>query len=144
MQLPRWTWLLLLASCTLLSASVVVARSESALTTEAAYQFVKTADRFAIGGIGVAGTISRDEKAFRQLLQQPDALGRCQRLLSEATPAGQFYALLGLRLLDQAAFRAALPRYKDSMAEIPTIRGCIVMSMRAAELARQIEKGDLR
>ncbi len=109
-----------------------------------AYTAVKSAETFALGGIGVAGTISQQEIAFRQLLKEPEPLARCQRLLTEATPAGQIYALLGLRLLDAKAFAAAVPHYLASQAAIPTIRGCIMMKMPAAKLATEIQKGDLK
>lgn len=109
-----------------------------------AYSTVKTAERFSVGGVGYAGIPSRQETAFRQLLKQPEALVQCQKLLTEATPAGQLYGLLGLRLLDQQAFQAALPRYKDAKTDILTMSGCIVMHTTAAKLARQIEKGELK
>ncbi len=109
-----------------------------------AYKTVKTAERFTVGGVGFAGIPSRQETAFRQLLELPEPVVRCQKLLTEATPAGQLYGLLGLRLLDQEAFRAALPRYKNAKTDIPTMRGCIVMDITAAALATQIEKGELK
>ena len=105
---------------------------------------MKTAERFSIGGVGVAGIRAKPEVAFRQLLKEPDAAARCQRLLNEATPAGQFYGLLGLRLLDDDAFRAALPRYRDSKEAIPSIAGCILMQTPASEIARRIEKGEVK
>lgn len=108
------------------------------------YDTVKSAERFTIGGVGIAGIPSRQETVFRQLLKQPEPLARCQKLITEATAAGQFYGLLGLRLLDQQAFQTALPRYKDSKTDIPTISGCIVMHTTAAKLAKQIEKGELK
>jgi hypothetical protein len=109
-----------------------------------AYEVVKSAERFSIGGVGYAGTRAKPDLALRQLLKEPDAPARCRKLLTEATPAGQFYALLGLHLLDDAAFRTALPRYRDSKESIPSMYGCIVMQTPARVLARKIEKGELK
>ena len=109
------------------------------------YETVRTAEGFTIGGVGFAGTPSIMEKAFRQLLKEPNALVKCKKLLNDATPSGQLYGLLGLRLLnDQQAFRTALPLYKNSRAIIPTMRGCIAGRTTAAEVAKQIEKGELK
>ena len=119
-------------------------REGTAEIAKHAYDIVKTAEQFTVGGVGFAGRPSRQEMAFRQLLKQPEPVSRCKKLLTEATPAGQLYALLGLRLLDQPAFQTALPRYKDSKTEIPTMSGCIVMRTTAAKVAKEIEKGELK
>ena len=81
-----------------------------------AYDTVKTAGMFTVGGVGYAGTRTPSELAFRELLKQPEPLVHCKKLLEEGTPAGQMYGLLGLHLLDQDAFQAVLPRYKDTKA----------------------------
>lgn len=104
-----------------------------------AYDVLKTAHWFTVGGVGIAGTHSSEELAFREFLKQPEPVARCKTLLEEATPAGQMYALLGLRQLDPRAFQAALPRYKESKANVSTASGCIVMDLPAANLARNIE-----
>src|SRR3954447_451970 len=65
-------------------------------------------ESFAIGGIGIAGTTSEGERALRNLLAAPDATAPLQGLLAKATPAGQLYALLGLRVHDRAAYELAV------------------------------------
>jgi hypothetical protein len=119
-------------------------RDGAAEIAKHAYEIVQTAERFTVGGVGIAGSPSRQETAFRQLLKQPEPVSRCKKLLTEATPAGQLYALLGLRLLDQQSFQTALPRYKNSRLEIPTMSGCIVMRTTAAQVAKEIERGELK
>lgn len=114
------------------------------ILADKAYEYVKTAGHFAIGGVGIAGVTSRQEAAFRLLLTQPEPVAQCQKLLTEATPAGQFYGLLGLRLLDQKAFAAALPAYENSKADIPAMSGCIAFPRKAADLASKIEKGEIK
>ena len=65
----------------------------------------------------------------------------CERLLVEATSAGQMYGLLGLRLLDQDRFRAALERYKDAKESVSTASGCIVFARTEAAISLEIESG---
>jgi hypothetical protein len=109
-----------------------------------AYESVRTADEFIIGGVGVAGTTSGQETAFRHLLKQPEPLARCQQLLAEGTPAGQLYGLLGLRLLDPPTFEAALPRYRNAQTPVQSMSGCIRFRTTAAELSQQISKGNFQ
>lgn len=128
-----------LALCALATAS-----EPSAVTDKTAYETVRTTESFAIGRVGVAGIISKQENAFRELLHQPDALAQCQKLLAEGTPAGQLYGLLGLRLLDESAFDAALPRYTASKSVIETVNGCMISHTTAAAVAGRIAKGDVK
>lgn len=109
-----------------------------------AYNIVKSAESFAIGGVGVAGVTSKTETAFRQLLKQPDPAVRCQKLVREATPAGQLYALLGLRLTDQKAFQALVPTFKTSTKDVETVTGCIVARTPVAVVATRIEAGKVK
>ena len=120
------------------------AAKPAATPAEEAYRIVKTAALFSIGPVGEEGRPSKREAAFRQLLKQPEPLARCQKLLTEATPAGQLYGLLGLRLLDEKAFQAALPAYKNLETEIPTMTGCILTRVKAADIAARIENGKLK
>ena len=123
---------------------VSIAEGAEPKSAGADYQLVKTTDTFTVGGIGFAGTLSQQEKAFRRLLEQPAPIEQCKKLLSEAELPGQLYGLLGLRLLDPKAFAASLPRYKASRLEVRTMRGCVVMQVAAAKVAGEIEKGDLK
>src|SRR5664279_5376638 len=67
---------------------------------------------FALGGVGVAGTMSGGEKDLRAVLKEADALQQLQSLLKNASPAGQLYALLGLRLNDRPAYDQAVPTFR--------------------------------
>jgi hypothetical protein len=140
----RRTFLPLLAGCL---SSFLLARIPGRAAEDSAtdpYAIVKKTDCFTVGGVGFAGIKSRQEVAFRQLLEEPQPLVRCQKLLGEATLEGKLYGLLGLRLLDEQAFRAALPRFTESKAEVSTMRGCAMMHMPAARLAKEMEKGELK
>jgi hypothetical protein len=97
---------------------------------------------FAVGGIGVAGSMSDGERDLRTVLKQPNAAAVLREILSRATPAGQLYALLGLRLRDRAVYEQVLPALRKRSDVISTARGCILMKEEMASIVRQIEHGD--
>jgi hypothetical protein len=93
---------------------------------ENAYETVKAADHFAIGGVGVAGAITPQELAMREVRDGPQAETLLRKLLREATPPGQMYALFALRQLGPADYEALSAPYRQSSTAIPTISGCII------------------
>jgi hypothetical protein len=97
---------------------------------------------FALGGVGVAGTMSEGERALRELLKEPDAIARLENALPNSSPAGRLYALLGLRLRDRPAYQRALEKYRANNATVQTMRGCILQQESFAQLIKQIEHGD--
>jgi len=101
----------------------------------------KTAS-FALGGVGVAGTISEGERALREVLKQSDAVAQLEVLLPEASGPGQLYALLGLRVRDRDAYRRALVKYGQRDASVQTMRGCILQQEPFSALVKQIDHGD--
>lgn len=104
-------------------------------------QKLLTVELFTIGAVGGPGIISQSEIWFRAMLQRPDAVAECQKLISNASPAGQLYGLLGLRRLDQKAFVEALPKFKDAKAPVRTMVGCILTESSTGAIASGIEKG---
>jgi hypothetical protein len=97
---------------------------------------------FALGGVGYAGTMSGGEKDLRAILTQPDAVQQLQSLLQDASPAGQLYALLGLRLRDRPAYEQAVPAFRNRSDVISTMHGCILMKEKMDAIVKQIEHGD--
>jgi hypothetical protein len=97
---------------------------------------------FALGGVGVAGSMSEGERALREVLKEPDATARLEGALPNASPAGQLYALLGLRGRDRAAYQRALEKYGANNATVQTMRGCILQKESFRDLIKQIEHGD--
>lgn len=102
---------------------------------------LQKAGSFALGGIGVAGTMSAGERALRDVLNQPNAVARLEALLSSASPAGKLYALLGLRLRDRAAYERALAKCRTIDAKVETARGCMLSQESFADLVKEIERG---
>jgi hypothetical protein len=103
---------------------------------------LRKAGSFALGGVGVAGTMSEGERALREVLKATDAVARLENALPNSSPAGQLYALLGLRLRDRAAYQRAVEKYRASNAKIQTMRGCILQQESFRDLIKQIEHGD--
>ncbi|MFD0892746.1 hypothetical protein KBB96_15090 [Luteolibacter ambystomatis] len=105
---------------------------------------LKSAQQFAIGGVGIAGTTSPAESALRALLNRPDAVAECKKLVSDATPAGKLYGLLGLKLKDAKAFEEAFPAFKDSKTAVSTASGCIPYETTIGKIASDIRDGKLK
>ena len=97
---------------------------------------------FALGGVGVAGTMSSGEKDLRAVLKEADAVQQLQSLLKNASPAGQLYALLGLRLRDRPAYEQAVPAFRKRSDVVSTMHGCIMMKEKMDSIVQQIEHGD--
>jgi len=103
---------------------------------------LRRTESFAVGGIGIAGTMSEGEHALRQLLHDPNPGAQLQGLLTSATPAGQLYALLGLRTHDRAAYDKALKDFKAPEVEVQTIGGCIIWRAPFKQLLDRIKAGE--
>jgi hypothetical protein len=127
----------LLAATLLLS--VPFARSEEPGNAEAT---LRKTGLFAFGGIGIAGTKSEGERALCDLLRVSDVSARFEKLVSDALPAGQLYALLGLRIRDRAAYERALQKLRTTDAKVQTAHGCILQQESFRDLMKQIEHGD--
>jgi hypothetical protein len=102
---------------------------------------LKTAQWFALGGIGAAGTMSKEEGALRGLLHEPNAATKLKALLAEGNLAGQCYALLGLHVLHDAAYQQNLSRYKSSDARVKTVAGCMISEQSVSSVVSNIEAG---
>ena len=102
---------------------------------------LRKTELFALGGIGVAGTMSEGERALREVLNESGITPRLEKLLSDASPAGQLYALLGLRVRDRAAYERALQKLRTMDAKVQTARGCILQQESFGDLVKEIERG---
>lgn len=113
---------------------------------EKAYATLKTAPFFAIGGVGYGNLTSEEEKAFRVLLRQPQAVSAFKSLLRDKDTCGEgrLYALLGLRLKDRKTFTQEAAPVLNSLAEVKTMSGCIIKRESVADVARRIQKGQYR
>src|SRR5437867_9823591 len=103
---------------------------------------VQDADKFALGGIGVAGTISKGESALRTILAAPDAVTQLEKMLPQATDAGRLYILLGLRMRDRSAYKRAFESYAKHDSTVETVRGCMISRESFQALMREIDRGN--
>jgi len=102
---------------------------------------LRKTELFALGGIGVAGSMSEGERALREVLNESAVTARLEKLLSDASPAGQLYALLGLRVRDRAAYERALGKLRTNNAKVHTARGCMLSEESFGDLVKEIERG---
>ncbi|MEY2510553.1 MAG: hypothetical protein QOE26_1316 [Verrucomicrobiota bacterium] len=102
---------------------------------------LRKTELFALGGIGAAGSMSEGERALREVLNESGVTARLEKLLSDASPAGQLYALLGLRLRDRAVYERALQKLRTTDAKVQTARGCILQQESFGDLVKEIERG---
>ena len=125
--MKRWTFFFL--------AAVLLA------TVRAESDGLQSAGSFAMGGVGVAGTMSAGERALREVLRKPDAVARLEAMIPNASPAGKLYALLGLKIRDHAAYERALEKCRALDAKVQTARGCILSQESFRDLVKEIERG---
>jgi hypothetical protein len=126
-----------LSAIAALSLFVSFARSEQSAPDAT----LRKTELFALGGIGVAGTMSEGERALREVLKESDGPSRLEKLVSDASPAGQLYSLLGLRIRDRAAYDRALQKLRTTGAKVQTARGCILQQEPFGDLVKEIERG---
>ena len=128
-------WILGLTAAVLFLTAVCPLRAER-------IEGLQTAGSFALGGVGVAGTMSAGERALREILNNPDAVSRLEALLPNASPAGKLYAILGLRVRDRAAYERALEKFRATDAKVETARGCMLGHESFGDLVKEIERGE--
>lgn len=108
------------------------------------FEIVRRSSQFAVGPVGFAATTTPTEAAFRRMLQSPGSGEDFRKLLKDATIAGQTYALLGLKLLGDPAYAATAARFKVSRNQIVVAGGCVVANRPVSEIAKQIDRGELK
>src|SRR6516165_476639 len=91
-----------------------------------AYETVRSAPHFAIGGVGVAGITSSEELAMRKLRDNQRGEEQLRKLLREATPAGQMYALFALRQINVRDYAELSEPYRHSSTVITRVDGCVI------------------
>ncbi len=126
-----------LGAAVVLTAALLV---RGAQAEEPAYETVRAASHFAIGGVGVTGAITPEELAMRKIRDSAQAGVQLRKLLREATPAGQMYALFALRQLDSADYSTLSATYRQSTLPVPTISGGIAHTQLTSEAVRWIDQ----
>jgi hypothetical protein len=110
-------------------------------TADPVFERLAKVDRFAFGGIGVAGTISQGEKDYKVILSRPSALADFERLLSTGNVQARAYALGGIRKLDGKVFKELARPLRDSKEEVVTQSGCIQFHESLGAVLKLIDTG---
>ena len=102
------------------------------------------AQRFSSAGVGYAGLTPNEVMAWRVIFFRTGGESTFVRLLDDATPAGQLYALAGLRFAfaNEELFAKAAARLARRTDRVHVIRGCIGFEASVAELVAEIRKGE--
>ena len=126
------------------------------METNRAYQKLLHATVFNLGGWGWGPKITREEQAFKTLLEAEDSTRLFQRLINEANAEGQLYALLGLHLQAPDIFQAEAEKLRVSEGppermeqlipiekrKVRVARGCILSQENQQTVIDQIAKGE--
>lgn len=106
------------------------------------FHLLKTADCFRIGPIGYGADTSPEKIALVKIMNQSDSYVVLEKLFYQASPAGQLYALAGLRLVDKTKYEKLLMQIKHRNREISSQLGCIVQEEPIGNIVEDIERGE--
>ena len=127
-------------SSVLTSIVALLAAIASGYAEPTAYETVRSAPRFAICGVGVAGVTSSEEVAMRKLRDNQRGDEQLRKLLREATPAGQMYALFALRQINARDYAELSQPYRHSSAVITRVDGCVIHPEVISQTVEWIDK----
>jgi len=113
---------------------------------DAAVNRLATVERFAFGGVGYLGVISKGEIDFKFVLAQPQstALSAFEKLYASGNPQGKAYALSGIKKLAPQRFKELAAALAKSADEVEVMRGCIISHEALRDLAKHIDQGKFR
>ena len=100
-----------------------------------------TVKMFAFGGIGFAGSRSKAERAYYEIMSRPNRREILERVLEAGTLEGKCYALVGIYNLDRDRFRVLAAPFRSSKQQVATARGCILGSTTVGAIIERIEAG---
>jgi len=96
------------------SSSFAQSKLNLSLEGQSAYETLLKADKVSFGMVGYAATPTQLYGAYRTLLAEKENVNAFRLLLDKATPAGQTYALLGLKEKNLKEFQKAVKRYQNN------------------------------
>jgi len=110
----------------------------------AAYELLRRAEYFRLGGVSIAGTTPDEQIALYDVLADYDARDLLLSLLEEkeGSTEGKLYALLGLRVLDRALFEDRVARLRFAEGSMVTTQGgCIIETKMASAVLAALQEG---
>lgn len=107
-----------------------------------AVSILRNAEQFSSASVGFVGITPNEVIAWRAIAYGEDAENTLVQLVRSASPAGQLYALAGLRFRNEAAFAREARRFKNRSDQVSVASGCLVGSVSFKEILAQIERGE--
>ena len=160
LNIRKYVWQSLIVGSVLLICGSVAAQDYNSgirnLQNGRAFQKLLNAKIFNIGGVGWTLQITPEEEAFKILFESGDSIKEFQRLLNQASPEGQLYALFGLHLKAPDIFRTEAEKLKAEdgpprrekkfiFIEKGKVRigiGCVTSEQDKREVIDRIAKGE--
>jgi hypothetical protein len=110
----------------------------------AAFQTLRTADRFEEFFVGIAAQPSLLVTAFRTLLKETTADSAFKLLLEQAAPAGQLYALCGIYFKDPQSFPAIAEKFRGRKEPVLMQSGCLGFGVPFEDILEAKSPGAIR
>ena len=104
---------------------------------------LETANIFALGPVGYAGTIPPELIEFEAIMSlQPEYAKReLERLYSSGNPQAMSYALVGMRMLDRKRYSEMLSGSRASNLMVVTMWGCELSEEELRSVANELDSG---
>ena len=145
--MQKWIILVCLGGLFYLSATVSAQTKatdstfNNAKIAQITEEAMKKEDYFAVGGAGMGGSLTKNEKELHPLLRSTDK----EKLLKMARSKNhvtQLYGLLGLRYLNATEYKAVAEPLLRSSAKVTTMSGCVVDLAKVSVVAKRIINGE--
>jgi hypothetical protein len=114
---------------------------EKSWSSQEGMEHLIAARTFAFGGVGIVGTTSDGEYAFRAILKNPEAPTLFKTAYTQATVEGQLYALCGIRATDRSSFDDFASPLRSETRDVATMSGRIATNEPIASVVKRIASG---
>lgn len=121
------------------AAAALAMNSHLSARSQAVVAKLLEARKFALGGVGFAGTMSAGEELTRYLAHRPDAIAAFDWLANQHRPAAQLYAYWALRTLAPDHARAHATELHHDRRRVMAFHGCIGSEDPVSDLVREVE-----
>lgn len=101
---------------------------------------LRGSEYFVLGVLGRGGGTSRETKALRELLRQPDAAARCEAFIATGSPVLKAYGLAGLKYLGSPKFAVHSRALAQSQEKVPMIRGDVARQISFREFLERLDR----
>jgi hypothetical protein len=106
-----------------------------------AMDVLRGAPTFASASVGYEGTVPPTVVAWLTILSEPTARNLFQDVLRTGTPAGQMYALAGLRAIDVPLFLEVARPLRRTQLPVTILVGTFASLTSSAEILHELDRG---